>query len=100
MAGEGAAAVAQGDATDEARLVDIGFDFVHVRTGSGTADAVNTSPREGFRFDRDQFAATADVVMELAVGNQHARKANCSGESGQVLCSSGLRTFGELGHCG
>src|SRR5580658_2111211 len=74
VAGKWTAAVAQGDATDEAAVVEIGFDFVHVRTGSRTAYAVNTSPGEGFGFDRDQLAAAADVVMELAVGNQHARK--------------------------
>ena len=74
VASERTAAVADDYAADEAGVVEVGFDFVHVGAGGGASDTMNPVCVQRFAFDGNQLAGAAEFVAEVAVGQQHARK--------------------------
>src|ERR1700722_5330145 len=94
VANEGAAVVAHCNSADEAGLVEFRVDFVHVRAAGGTPHAANHPPRERFGFDGYQLAGAANLVAEITVGNQHARKLTAR------LGADKFASVIDLGHCG
>ena len=94
VASEGPTVVADADPANQAGLVEFGFDFVHVRAGRGTPGAPDHPPRERFSFDGYQFAGAANLVAEITVGDQHARKLTAR------LWADKFASVIDLGHCG